>query len=301
MNSKIMLSPRSELPLRKDKANLFLEIIMVITVFLFSVALAGYLLVNSVVDSWNSSISGSLTVQIMPSAEELSEQEAGLRINKVITFFEGRQGVAKVVLMNDAKMQQLMSPWLGNQVDIKSLPLPNLLEVYLTSEQKFDYVSAATDLKEIAPYASIDDHRIWLNRLLKLASSVKMLALTVLIMILTVSVFSIFYATCTSLGIHKDIIEILHIMGAKDDYVARQYAKRGLYIGICAGVLGVALALGAFALLHYVAEGMDRGLLGDVSLSFYGWAVLSSLPLWTALLSMVTSYYAVRRTLGKIM
>lgn len=301
MNSKIMLSPRSELPLRKDKANLFLEIIMVITVFLFSVALAGYLLVNSVVDSWNSSISGSLTVQIMPSAEELSEQEAGLRINKVITFFEGRQGVAKVVLMNDAKMQQLMSPWLGNQVDIKSLPLPNLLEVYLTSEQKFDYVSAATDLKEIAPYASIDDHRIWLNRLLKLASSVKMLALTVLIMILTVSVFSIFYATCTSLGIHKDIIEILHIMGAKDDYVARQYAKRGLYIGICAGVLGVALALGAFSLLHYVAEGMDRGLLGDVSLSFYGWVVLSSLPLWTALLSMVTSYYAVRRTLGKIM
>lgn len=301
MNSKIMLSPRSELPLRKDKANLFLEIIMVITVFLFSVALAGYLLVNSVVDSWNSSISGSLTVQIMPSAEELSEQEAGLRINKVITFFEGRQGVAKVVLMNDAKMQQLMSPWLGNQVDIKSLPLPNLLEVYLTSEQKFDYVSAATDLKEIAPYASIDDHRIWLNRLLKLASSVKMLALTVLIMILTVSVFSIFYATCTSLGIHKDIIEILHIMGAKDDYVARQYAKRGLYIGVCAGVLGVALALGAFALLHYVAEGMDRGLLGDVSLSFYGWVVLSSLPLWTALLSMVTSYYAVRRTLGKIM
>lgn len=301
MNSKIMLSPHSELPLKKDRANLFLEIIMAITVFLFSVALAGYLLINSVVESWNSSISGSLTVQIMPATEELSEQDADLRVNKVITFFESRQGVKKVILMSDVQLQQLMSPWLGTQVDVKNLPLPKLLEVYLTSEQGFDYAAAAADLKEVASYASIDDHRVWLHRLLKLASSVKMLALTVLLMILTVCVFSIFYATCTSLGIYKDIIEILHIMGAKDDYVARQYAKRGLYIGLYAGLVGIALALCGFALLHYVAEGMNKGLLGDISLSFSGWSALASLPIWTALLSMVTSYYAVRRTLGKIM
>lgn len=301
MNSKIMLASHSELPLKKDKANLFLQIIMAIAVFLFSVALAGYLLINSVADSWQSSINGSLTVQIMPANEELSEQEAELRVNKVITFFENRQGVKKVTLMSDTQLKQLMSPWLGAQVDVASLPLPRLLEVYLTSEQGFDYAAAANDLHEAAPYASIDDHRVWLNRLLKLASSVKVLAMSVLLMILTVCVLSIFYATCTSLGIHKDIIEILHIMGAKDDYVARQYAKRGLFIGLRAGVFGIALALGAFSLLHYVAEGMNKGLLGDVSLSFSGWVALASLPVWTALLSMATSYYAVRRTLGKIM
>lgn len=301
MNSKIMLASHSELPLKKDKANLFLQIIMAIAVFLFSVALAGYLLINSVADSWQSNINGSLTVQIMPANEELSEQEAELRVNKVITFFENRQGVKKVTLMSDTQLKQLMSPWLGAQVDVASLPLPRLLEVYLTSEQGFDYAAAANDLHEVAPYASIDDHRVWLNRLLKLASSVKVLAMSVLLMILTVCVLSIFYATCTSLGIHKDIIEILHIMGAKDDYVARQYANRGLFIGLRAGVFGIALALGAFSLLHYVAEGMNKGLLGDVSLSFSGWIALASLPVWTALLSMATSYYAVRRTLGKIM
>ncbi len=301
MNSKIMIASHSELPLKKDKANLFLQIIMAIAVFLFSVALAGYLLINSVADSWQSNINGSLTVQIMPANEELSEQEAELRVNKVITFFENRQGVKKVTLMSDTQLKQLMSPWLGAQVDVASLPLPRLLEVYLTSEQGFDYAAAANDLHEVAPYASIDDHRVWLNRLLKLASSVKVLAMSVLLMILTVCVLSIFYATCTSLGIHKDIIEILHIMGAKDDYVARQYANRGLFIGLRAGVFGIALALGAFSLLHYVAEGMNKGLLGDVSLSFSGWIALASLPVWTALLSMATSYYAVRRTLGKIM
>ena len=259
------------------------------------------MLINSVADSWQSNINGSLTVQIMPANEELSEQEAELRVNKVITFFENRQGVKKVTLMSDTQLKQLMSPWLGAQVDVASLPLPRLLEVYLTSEQGFDYAAAANDLHEAAPYASIDDHRVWLNRLLKLASSVKVLAMSVLLMILTVCVLSIFYATCTSLGIHKDIIEILHIMGAKDDYVARQYANRGLFIGLRAGVFGIALALGAFSLLHYVAEGMNKGLLGDVSLSFSGWIALASLPVWTALLSMATSYYAVRRTLGKIM
>lgn len=88
MNSKIMIASHSELPLKKDKANLFLQIIMAIAVFLFSVALAGYLLINSVADSWQSNINGSLTVQIMPANEELSEQEAELRVNKVITFLK---------------------------------------------------------------------------------------------------------------------------------------------------------------------------------------------------------------------
>lgn len=44
--------------------------------------------------------------------------------------------------MSDTQLKQLMSPWLGAQVDVASLPLPRLLEVYLTSEQGFDYAAA---------------------------------------------------------------------------------------------------------------------------------------------------------------
>lgn len=300
MKNSVMLNRHAELPLNKDKANLFLEIIMAITVFLFAVALSGYFLVNTVANKWNRNIEGSLTVQIMPSEQVLTEDEENLRINKVITFFENQPDVNKVVLVSEQQLQQLLSPWLGANTDISDLPLPKLLDVYLKNKE-FNYEKVSAELQDVAPYASIDDHRIWLNRLLQLAASVQSLAVSVLLMVLVVCVLSIFYATCTSLGIHKDIIEILHIMGAQDSYIAKQYARRGLFIGFGAGFVGLILAVLAFKFVAYVAADMDQGLIGDLSLSATNWLVLFCLPPLTAIVSMLTAYYAVNRSLRKIM
>ena len=300
MKNSVMLNRHAELPLNKDKANLFLEIMMAITVFLFAVALSGYFLVDTVVNKWNQNIAGSLTVQIMPSETELTEDEANLRLNKVITFFYNFPNVSKVVLVSEQQMQQLMSPWLGADTDITDLPMPKLLDVYLENEN-FDYEKTAAELKELAPYASIDDHRIWLHRLLELAASVKTVAVSVLLMILAVCVLSIFYATCTSLGIYKDIIAILHIMGAQDGYIAKQYARRGFVIGLFSGVVGLLLALLSFRFLAYMSADMEQGLIGNLSLTAANWLALCSLPPITACISMATAYYAVTKTLRKIM
>lgn len=301
MKNRIKMKYNSELPLQKDKANLFLEVITGVMVFLFSVTLAGFLMVNSVTENWNRGISGSLTVQIMPSSETLNTEENLLRINKVISFFEGRAGVEKVLLVSDEQMQRLMGPWLGKGVDIQKLPVPKLLDVRLGNSKGFDFDAVAAELKSVAPYASMDNHQIWLHRLITFADSMQKFALLILGMVLLASVLSIYYATSTSLGIHKDIIEILHIMGATDDYVARQYAFRGFWIGLFSGIGGTLLALAAFLLLHRLAAGLNQGLIGDISLGGKGWLMIVSLPMWAALFSTVTAYFTVRRTLGKIM
>ena len=99
MNNKVSLNRHDELPLKHDKANLFLEIMMAITVFLFAVALSGYFLVSALTGNWNASVKGSLTVQIMPATETLTEEEQSLRINKVITTAFG-QGEKEIVMRN---------------------------------------------------------------------------------------------------------------------------------------------------------------------------------------------------------
>lgn len=301
MQNRIKLSHASELPLKKDQANLFLETVTAIMVFLFSIALAGYMLVNSMTENWQNGISGTLTVQIMPLPGETDKQEKNLRLNKVITFFENQPAVERVILISKEQKERLMSPWLGQNIDVSALPLPELLDVHLKQGVDFDYEKAAQALKEIAPFASIDNHNVWLRRLLDLASSIQTLALSVLWMVLAVGIFSIFYAVCTSLGIHGQIIEILHIMGAKDDYIARQYARRGFFIGLMSGAVGTVAAVSAFWWLHRSAVYLNAGILDGLNISSGGWLLLLSLPLWAALLSTLTSYWAVRRTLRKIM
>lgn len=292
---------RSELPLQHDKANLFLQISTAISVFLFVITLAAYFMISSVILSWNKNIIDGLTVQIMPSTGTLSTEENTMRINKVIMCVEGWSGVDRVRLVSDQKIKKLMSPWLGSDADINALPLPKLLDVRLKNGKTFDYAAAKESLADVAPYASIDNHGIWLKKLIKSARSLKVLSLFILALVLTASVFSLFYAVGTSLRVHQHIIEILHIMGATDGYIAKQYAHISFVITFISALVGTIIAVVALFAVSMLSAGLESGLIGAASLTGTHWFVLCLMPLLTAVISTGMSYLCVKRTLGKML
>ncbi len=291
----------SEIPLKEEKSNLFLEVSTAVSVFLFSIVLAAYFMMTSMVSSWNKSIIDGLTVQIMPSSEALTADEELLRLNKVISFFDERDGVEKVRVISNEQIKHIMSPWLGENANIENLPIPKLLDVKLKNGKTFDYQKVSSELKEVASYASIDNHGIWLQKLMKSAAALKMLSLFVLAVVLSALAFSLFYAVQTSLRVHQNIIEILHIMGATDNYVAKQYAKRGLWTGFISSVIGTILGFGVLIMISHLSSGLETGLIGSAKLSLWHWGTIALLPPMTAVLSMILSFLSVKQTLGKMM
>jgi len=301
MKSKFILFQRSELPLQHDKANLFLEISTAVSVFLFSITLAAYFMISSVIASWNKNIIDGLTVQIALPSENLSAEESEMHINKVLMFFEGLNGVERVKVISDQKIKKLMSPWLGSDVDMNALPLPKLLDVRLKDGKTFDYAATREALKDIAPYASIDNHGMWLKKLIKSARSLKILSLFILALVLTASVFSLFYAVGTSLRVHQNIIEILHIMGATDGYIARQYAHMSFIIGLISAAIGTVVAILALFAVSLFSSGLETGLIGAAKLTSLHWVILCLMPVLTSLISTTMAYICVKKTLGKIL
>jgi len=300
MKSQISLLQHSELPLKEDRANFFLEISTAISVFLFTITLAAYFMMSSMIASWNKSIINGLTIQIQPSSELMNQEDEQMAVNKVILFVQGMEGVQKVKQISNEQITKLMSPWLGDNANIEALPIPKLLDVRLKNGQTFDYKKAATSLKEIAPYASIDNHGLWLKKLVKSTSSLKLLSLFVLFLVLSASVFSIFYAVETSLKVHQNIIEILHIMGATDGYVAKQYAVRSCKISFISSIGGTILGLLSILVIAKLSSGLETGLIGAASLSTSHWCCLLTLPLWAALVSTIMSFLCVKQSLRKI-
>ncbi len=300
MIGQFLFKNRSELPLKEDQANTFLEISIVVSVFLFSITLAAFFVISAMISSWNKSIVDGLSVQIMPSEQVLSADEELLRVGKVIQFFEGFENVEKVIQIKDSQIQKLMRPWLGQNVDLKELPMPKLLDVRLKNGKFFDYDKAAAQLKDVAPYASMDNYAIWLQKLVKSASSLKALSVFVLMLVLITTSFSIMYAVQTSLKIHQNIIEILHIMGATDDYIGKQYAKRIFIVALLASIIGSILSILALLMISYISANLDTGLIASATLTHFHWALLALLPLPTSLFAMLTALISVKRTLGKI-
>lgn len=304
MSKTKFITRKQELPLSGDSTSLFLKIMISIAVFIFAITLSGVLSINSMLQNWNDSILGSLTVQIMPvtnvkkekaSAETLAHQD------KAIEFLKTVEGVEKVTPLKDEQLKRLIQPWLGDGVNIENLPMPRIIDVKLLKNTQIDFTSLSAKLAQATPMASIDNHKLWLSKLIKFADGLKMLAMSILFLVIMITSGAIFYTTQTSLGLHRYIIEILHQMGAKDTYIAQQYAHRMARIGLTGGLIGVACAVPTIFVIASLAKQIEGGIISEATLSVPAWLMIFSLPLFSLTIAMATAYYTVKQTLQKML
>lgn len=299
-----LITRKQELPLKDNSTTLFLKVMISIAVFLFAVTLAGVLSINSMLNAWNNSILGSLTVQIMPVNninQEKARQETLEQQKKAVDFLKKLPEAEQVSTLDDAQLQNLLQPWLGDGIDISELPTPRLIDVKLKKGAEIDFAELAAKLAEVSPLASLDNHKLWLDKLVKFADGLKMLAMSILVLVIAITSGAIFYTTQTNLGLHKNIIEILHVMGAKDTYVAQQYAKRDAMLGFVGGCIGLFFAVPTIFMIAGLAEQIEGGIISEARLNWFSWGLILSLPLVSSLAAMITAYYTVKRTLEKMM
>lgn len=295
---------KQELPLKSENTSLFLQVIISIAVFIFAITLSGVLSIDSMIDNWNKSILGSLTVQIIPinnSNPEKVRSETLAYQDKAMDFLKSVNGVLKVAPLSDDQLNELLQPWLGDEVNIADLPTPRLIDVKISPKANIDFDQLAKDLANASPQASLDNHKLWLNKLISFADGLNMVASTILLLVACITSGAIFYTTQMSLGLHHNIIEILHIIGAKDAYIAQQYAKRMGFLGFIGGLIGLFLAIPSIFFIGNLATAIEGGIISDATLSIFDWGIVLSLPLFSMIISMITAYYTVKRTLKKML
>ena len=303
MKSDLVTGRRGEINTEDDDTSAFMYVLTSIYMYLFIVVLAIVMAINAMADSWKKDIMGSVTVQIIPVEDENKHVDAEKTLeqqNKVLQYIENLSAVASAKALDTQTIEKLMTPWLGNKVNISSLPIPVLLDVKLKPNSELNYDEVTRGLRQVSEYASIDNHRLWLNRLLKFAASLKNIAITVLLMVIGICAFSIYYSTRTSLGININSIEILHIIGAKDDYIARQYARNFVKIGFFSGIIGLMAAIPSIILVAKYGVSTGSGLIKGAQLSTVAWSLIMTTPLFSALYAMIVSYFTVKKSLEKM-
>ena len=303
MKSDLVTGRRGEINTEDDDTSAFMYVLTSIYMYLFIVVLAIVMAINAMADSWKKDIMGSVTVQIIPVEDENKHVDAEKTLeqqNKVLQYIENLSAVASAKAMDTQTIEKLMTPWLGNKVNISSLPIPVLLDVKLKPNSELNYDEVTRGLRQVSEYASIDNHRLWLNRLLKFAASLKNIAITVLLMVIGICAFSIYYSTRTSLGININSIEILHIIGAKDDYIARQYARNFVKIGFFSGIIGLMAAIPSIILVAKYGVSTGSDLIKGAQLSTLAWSLIMTTPLFSALYAMIVSYFTVKKSLEKM-
>jgi len=294
------MARHSDLPLKGDAASRFLPWLVALMVFLISVAVAAALVLDQVAGSWDHDVAGTVTVQVAPIGGDDGETLTEARMKAAATAIAREYGVKAVRPLDKKQTLALLEPWLGSSDVIKDLPLPRLIDVTIDSDLSLDLSAMNERIAGQVPGASLDDHRVWLSRLIKLSRTVEGLAIFTVAMIGFVTSATIVYATRTSMAVHKETIEVLHLIGAHDDYIARQFADRAFGLGLLGGLIGMALTVPTLSAIGWAAQRLEGGFLPHIGLNIFGFVILAILPGAAAVLVMMTARFTVHRTLARM-
>ncbi len=281
-----------------------LVIVIAIMTFLACLTAGGAILVASASQDWRGEISREVTIQIKPAAGEDIEAQ----VAKASEAARKAPGVADVRPLSKQESEQLLEPWLGNGLDLDELPIPRLIVVRMQNRTAPDIATLRDVLAAQAPSASLDDHRLWLARLDAMADAIVVFAALLFLLMISAMTMAIGFATRGARAGNREIIEVLHFVGAADSYISRQFQTHFLRLGLKGGLLG-----GAFAALFFAAAsalsawwtntvgGEEIGaLFGEFSLGAKGYAAIFAVAIAIAVLTGAMSRIIVFRHLRSL-
>jgi cell division transport system permease protein len=196
----------------------------------------------------------------------------------------------------------LVKPWLGTGSMIAELPLPRLIDATVTPGAAIDLDGLRKRLKSAAPDAVLDDHTRWLARLRSLAQGIIWSAYGVLALIALATAATVSFATRAGLAAHREIVELLHQMGAHSGFIARAFEWHYFVAALIAGAIGAALA----AMIYLAGGGLEFAgieavpFLPPLTLHLSELAWLLAVPVGASWIALLTARLSVLGALSRI-
>ena len=299
------------LPARKGAAPIVPEksvagrtLLLLITImgFLSAVTLGGVVLVQKSAIAWSADVGREVTIQIRPVEGEVMDSN----LRTAVSLAEATPGVAAARALTIEESQQLLEPWLGAGLDLTAIEIPRLVVVQLADPVEADIEGLGRNLAAVKG-ASLDTHAAWRQQLNTMAGTIVLSGLLVLILIGAATVLAIIFATRGAMATNREIVDVLHYIGASNRFIAGEFQGRFLSIGLQGGLLGTIAALLFFTLVGTAAGNMlssEAGaqvgiLFGRFALGIDGIVgILAVVPVIAAL-TAITSRVTVRRFLNE--
>jgi cell division transport system permease protein len=290
------------LPLDGDGSTRFLPWLIALMVYLAALTIAGGAALHNAVDSWNAGLAGTLTVELPRGGDGAAVPQD--RIDAVQAQLAHVPGIARAERLDGPAETRLLAPWLGQDIDVSVLPLPVLIDVQTKPGVAIDPDTLAQRLAIAAPGTRVESHGSWLARLFRIARLVELGAAAIVALIGGVAVLTVVFTTRTGLAIHAPVVQLVHLIGASDAYVARQFQWHAFRLGLGGGGIGLVMALVSYGALRWTAEqGLlpgEAALLPAFRLPLAGWIAVLALPPIMGLVGLVTARRTVLSTLGRM-
>jgi cell division transport system permease protein len=281
-----------------------LIVVVAIMTFLASVTTGAVLLVRAAAAEWQSDISSEMTIQVRPATGRDLDRD----VRAVVDTVAASQGVLDVRPFTEQESGKLLEPWLGTGLSLGDLPVPRVIVARVAPGAALDLAGLRQRLAQVAPSATVDDHRAWIERMRTMTNAIVLAGLGILALVIVATIISVSFATRGAMSANRPIVEVLHFVGAGDRYIANHFLRHFLRLGLEGGLIGVGAAVLLFGFAESIGgwfSGTPVGdqfaaLLGTFSLRPSGYLVLIVQAIVIALITAWSSRHTLLATLAEI-
>ena len=293
----LMRAEASIVPEDSISGRALLAVIAIMT-FLAALTLGAVVLVRMAAGEWQSAVAREVTVQVRPSADRNIEAD----VQRAAALASATPGVGGVRAYTKEESGRLLEPWLGSGLALDELPVPRMIVVRIAPGETPDLAGLRTQLAAQIPGASLDDHRAFIDRMRAMARSAVAVGLAILALVLAATMLSVIFATRGAMSTNRQIIEVLHVVGAKEGFIAGEFQRHFLLLGLKGAAIGGGGAMVLFALSALMSDWLkgpesQSMLFGNLAIGAEGYGAMIGLVVLVAAVTAGTSRLTVHRTL----
>jgi cell division transport system permease protein len=186
--------------------------------------------------------------------------------------------------------------------------VPRLVVVTIDESSPPDFQAMRARLAAEIPQATLDDHRNWVDRLVTMARTMITFGIAILGLMLSATVLTVVFATRGAMTGNEHIIEVLHFVGAEARFIALEFRRHFLKVGMKGASVGglaaivVFLAIGWWSSRNLATPEADQAaaLFGRFAIgaAAYGWIV--AIVMLIAGLTVLTTHFTVVSRLDEL-
>ena len=286
-----------EITINRNGSAGFLGWVVGAMVYVAVLSAAGALFAQSVSQRWALSLTGVVTVQVPAAEQPVNVGDTVTRLGAVLEILRATPGIGHLAILDRKSSLTLLQPWLGQKL-VDKIDLPIMIDLRILDSATLNLDGLSQRLQQQAPGTIVDDHGLWLSRVAALSTAVERGGWLIVLLV--------GFAVLSGLSDNREIVELLHLMGARDGYVARRFQGYVLAVSLPASVIGGSFAIATVIAIAGVVQNPDGGLgsglqLGSLAgLRTLDWVVISAVPFVFAALTLITALVAALMTLQRM-
>ncbi len=292
-----------DLPLNKGAGGNFLKVLMGLMTILAIFALSASFALSEMTERWSSGLENKATVEI-PAEDNngnIIEQATLNQTGKdILSFLENHPHIDSAEIMATQDIKDLVSPWLGDDITFENVPLPGIISISFKDKVDINYSALENRLKSFGEHIRLDTHGTWLTDLLKFTGALNFAAILISTLIMITTIVAVAGAVQARMAAYHEELELLHLMGAGDRYIANQLQRYSFIACLQGSAIGAVIGLIFITIIGWALKQKEINLLPDFDLNSLQVTILILLPLFIGLLAMVTARQTVLRVLSKM-